>query len=77
MATQLPMISRILHLLMVDILVVGVAMRRGRQDLGAEDANGKAALINNWSDASASSGKRPSLGVSTASLLAHLNASGH
>lgn len=29
--TQLPMIGRILHLLMVDILAVGVAMRRGVQ----------------------------------------------
>ena len=28
-ATQVPMISRILHLLMVDILVVGVALQRG------------------------------------------------
>jgi glucokinase len=30
-STQVPMISRILHLLMVDILVVGVAMQRGLQ----------------------------------------------
>jgi glucokinase len=30
-ATQLPMIGRILYLLMVDILAVGVAMRRGAQ----------------------------------------------
>ncbi len=29
-ATQLPMVSRILHLLVIDILAVGVAMRRGR-----------------------------------------------
>lgn len=76
MATQLPMISRILHLLMVDILVVGVAMRRGRQDLGAAPADGKAALIGTWPDDGAAPGRRPNLGVSTASLLAHLNAAG-
>ena len=28
-ATQVPMVSRILHLLVIDILAVGVAMRRG------------------------------------------------
>ena len=32
-ATQVPMISRILHLLMIDILVVGVSMRRGEASL--------------------------------------------
>ncbi len=30
-ATQLPMVSRILHLLVIDILAVGVAMRRSRE----------------------------------------------
>lgn len=30
--TQVPMVSRILHLLVVDILAVGVAMRRGAED---------------------------------------------
>ena len=49
-------------------------MRRGRPDLGAEDAQSKAALMETWSDAGAARGKRASLGVSTASLLAHLNA---
>ena len=33
-ATQLPMISRILHLLVIDILAVGVAMRRDPQAIG-------------------------------------------
>ena len=28
-ATQVPRVSRILHLLVIDILAVGVAMRRG------------------------------------------------
>ena len=29
LATHVPMVSRILHLLVIDILVVGVAMKRG------------------------------------------------
>ncbi len=32
-ATQVPMISRILHLLMIDILVVGASLRRGESKL--------------------------------------------
>ena len=36
-ATQMPMISRILHLLMIDILVVGVTMRRGAHSLPVLD----------------------------------------
>ncbi len=36
-ATQVPMVSRILHLLVIDILAVGVAMRRGD---GPVDTNG-------------------------------------
>jgi glucokinase len=34
-ATQLPMVSRILHLMVIDILAVGVAMRRGSAGSGA------------------------------------------
>ena len=33
-ATQLPMVGRMLHLLMIDILAVAVAMRRGAQAPG-------------------------------------------
>ena len=33
MATHLPMISRILHLLVIDILAVGVAMRRNPESV--------------------------------------------
>jgi glucokinase len=36
-ATQVPMISRILHLLVIDILAVGVAMRRGTVAAPAQD----------------------------------------
>jgi glucokinase len=42
MQTQLPMVSRILHLLVIDILAVGLAMRRGAQ--GDANANGEEAL---------------------------------
>jgi glucokinase len=37
--TQIPMISRILHLLMIDILVVGVSLRGGAQKTAAIDGN--------------------------------------
>jgi glucokinase len=40
--TQLPMVSRILHLLVIDILAVGLAMRRAVQ--GDANANGDGAL---------------------------------
>ncbi|MBL0086712.1 MAG: glucokinase [Ideonella sp.] len=45
-ATQLPMVSRILHLLVIDILAVGVAMRRSAralQNMGDGDEPGGAA----------------------------------
>lgn len=64
-ATHLPMVSRILHLLVIDILAVGVAMRRSPDSIaaltgGPEDEDGKS---------------RPGAsapGVSTASPLARL-----
>ena len=34
LATHVPMVSRILHLLVIDILAVGLAMRRGAQSVG-------------------------------------------
>jgi glucokinase len=37
-ATQVPMISRILYLLIIDILAVGVAMRTGAQEMLLPDA---------------------------------------
>lgn len=64
-ATHLPMVSRILHLLVIDILAVGVAMRRSPGSIaslgaGAEDDDaGKAA-------------RATAPGVSTASPLARL-----
>jgi glucokinase len=79
-ATHVPMVSRILHLLVIDILAVGVAMQRGVTSLptplpaGAlEDdelpAAAEAASVR--ADASAKA-KRTGLGISTAGPLAHL-----
>jgi len=39
-ATHLPMVSRILHLLVIDILAVGVAMRRNPEGIALLDALG-------------------------------------
>jgi len=44
-ATQVPMISRILHLLMIDILAVGVAMRRGTVPAPGPDEDGGTTLL--------------------------------
>ena len=65
--THVPMVSRILHLLVIDILAVGVAMRRGAQDALPGAAAG--AL-----DEPAPSGgaRRGGLGISTAEPLARL-----
>jgi glucokinase len=59
-ATQVPMVSRILHLLVIDILAVGVAMRRS----GAEHA--AAAIL------PAGGKRRATPGVSTAGTLARM-----
>ena len=65
-ATHLPMVSRILHLLVIDILAVGVAMRRNPDSIaalsGGEDDDTKPAR--------GASAAAP--GVSTASPLARL-----
>ncbi len=42
--TQLPMVSRILHLLVVDILAVGIAMRKGLTNRELSDREDNAAL---------------------------------
>jgi len=68
-ATHLPMISRILYLLMIDILAVGVAMRRGAQGLAALGAD---AMVSLDSTNPGTAVPRSSPGVSTAGLFAHL-----
>jgi glucokinase len=70
-ATQVPMISRILHLLMIDILVVGVSMRRGAQSLPLL-GNDATTALDEARPAPASSASGSSPGVSAAGALAHL-----
>jgi glucokinase len=43
--TQLPMVSRILHLMVIDILAVGVAMRRGHPKLTDQPSVGLAGVL--------------------------------
>ncbi|MCE4539214.1 glucokinase [Pelomonas sp. P7] len=67
-ATHLPMVSRILHLLVIDILAVGVAMRRSPDSIaalsgGPDDDEAKAPR---------GTGSNAAPGVSTASPLARL-----
>lgn len=69
-ATQVPMISRILHLLMIDILVVGVSLRRGAHNLPLLGNAATVALDETRPTAPATRGSSP--GVSAAGALAHL-----
>lgn len=69
-ATQVPMISRILHLLMIDILVVGVSMQRATHGLPLLANVATAALDEAPPTAPATRGSSP--GVRTAGALAHL-----
>ena len=73
MATQMPMISRILHLLMIDILVVGVTLRRGAHKLPLLGDAVTAALDEAQVAPAPAAAKRTSPGVSTAGTLAHLS----
>ncbi|WP_457423235.1 glucokinase [Roseateles sp. P5_E7] len=63
-ATHLPMISRILHLLVIDILAVGVAMRRNPESI--------AALSGGEDDVAKPARGAATPGVSTASPLSRL-----
>ncbi len=69
-ATQVPMISRILHLLMIDILVVGVSLRRGVKRLPALGTDASAALDESGSTQPMPGQSGP--GVSATGALAHL-----
>ena len=82
-ATQLPMVSRILHLLVIDILAVGVAMRRGRDgglvvpalaaaaSAGLDEARPEP-LPHATGPAPAPAARRAGLGISAATPLALL-----
>ena len=69
-ATQVPMVSRILHLLMIDILVVGVSMRRGNHNLPELGANASVAMDETRPAPAGAS--RTGLGISAAGDLAQL-----
>ena len=68
--TQVPMISRILHLLMVDILVVGVTLRRGTDSLPVLGNDASVAMDEARPHLPAAN--RTGLGMSAAGALAHL-----
>jgi len=75
--TQLPMVSRILHLLVIDILAVGVAMRRSALPVALDDADaidGPADLAESGAAgvSPAARRRRSPPGVSTASPLTRL-----
>ena len=67
-STHLPMVSRILHLLVIDILAVGVALRRNPEAMQLMDDDDKAAL-EQPRDAGA---RRAAPGVGVAAPLARL-----
>ncbi|MBA4176985.1 MAG: glucokinase [Leptothrix sp. (in: Bacteria)] len=72
-ATQVPMVSRILHLLVIDILAVGVAMKRGAAGVAALPADTVAGLDEAQSgEAPRPAARRTGLGISAAGTLAHL-----
>lgn len=69
--TQVPMISRILHLLMLDILVVGVTLQRGAEvpELGSDATRG---LDETAPSPTPIVARRKAPGISAAGPLAHL-----
>ena len=70
-ATQVPMISRILHLLMIDILVVGVTLQRG-SSVPALGSDSTVELDEVAPGLSNTGARRKAPGVSVAGALAHL-----
>jgi len=69
--THVPMISRILHLLVIDILAVGVALRRGSTEALAQPA----AAVFAGTQPGGRRGRdqtRSGPGISTAAPLSHL-----
>jgi glucokinase len=71
-ATQVPMISRILHLLMIDILVVGTTMRRGENRVPQLTNESTLALDEAAPPAEPRQARRTAPGVSSAGALADL-----
>jgi len=71
-ATQVPMVSRILHLLVIDILAVGVAMRRGAEGATALPTGEPAAPNETAPEPPATAARRAGLGISASGPLARL-----
>lgn len=71
-ATHVPMVSRILHLLVIDILAVGVAMRLGEQGVAALSPQAKAALDEGLPAAPPAAARTAGPGISAAGALARL-----
>ncbi len=69
LATHVPMVSRILHLLVIDILVVGVAMHRGTLPVHDDESPAQAADLGTRLAATA---RRAGLGISAAGPLSQL-----
>jgi glucokinase len=72
LATQLPMVSRILHLLVIDILAVGVAVRRGGGSEGAEAEGAARPPALPLQPAAPAAAQRAGMGIRAATPLARL-----
>ena len=70
--TQVPMVSRILHLLIIDILAVGVAMKKGEAGVVALTQAAAAGLDEDQQAPPAAKAKPAGLGISAAGTLAQL-----
>lgn len=71
-ATHVPMVSRILHLLVIDILAVGVAMRMGTAGVAALPGEATAGLDEPKPEPAPAGAKPAGLGISAAGALARL-----
>jgi glucokinase len=79
LATHVPMISRILHLLVIDILAVGVTLRRGDDSMPTLAPGAARGLDEGGAlppEAAAAAARRIAPGVSTAGPLARLTSHG-
>jgi len=70
--THVPMVSRILHLLVIDILAVGVAMRLGSQGMADLPAEASAGLDESRPEPTPAAALPTGLGISSAGALARL-----
>jgi glucokinase len=71
-ATHVPMVSRILHLLIIDILAVGVAMRMGESVVATLPQEAKAGLDEGGPSAAPPTTKQAGPGISASGALARL-----